>query len=233
MRRRYQQDNRAPEATMRTASAFAFFIATLPLTPGLAEQAAPSKPPVPSYIVADRGGAEQMLGAARADEVFSDRFTALRKRLIAASLRANPASGCAQPPDFTLELVAPIEASAETAAWQERYLIKCKPDVQRSFLLISAKGGMKTAELAPGGTIADMTLQRDVLQGVMAATVGRVSAKCKDVQIRDTRVTSLTSISQPWTEVWTLGACGTPIDVEVHFTPSPKGGTDWSVQVGK
>ena len=218
---------------MRTASAFAFFIATLPLTPGLAEQAAPSKPPVPSYIVADRGGAEQMLGAARADEVFSDRLTTLRKRLIAASLRANPASGCAQPPDFTLEVVAPIEASAETAAWQERYLIKCKPDVQRSFLLISAKGGMKTAELAPGGTIADMTLQRDVLQGVMAATVGRVSAKCKDVQVRDTRVTSLTSISQPWTEVWTLGACSTPIDVEVHFTPSPKGGTDWSVQVGK
>jgi hypothetical protein len=233
MRRRYQQDNRAPEATMRTASAFAFFIATLPLTPGLAEQAAPSKPPVPSYIVADRGGAEQMLGAARADEVFSDRFTALRKRLIAASLRANPASGCAQPPDFTLELVAPIEASAETAAWQERYLIKCKPDVQRSFLLISAKGGMKTAELAPGGTIADMTLQRDVLQGVMAATVGRVSEKCKDVRVRNTRVTSLTSTSQPWTEVWTLGACGTSIDVEVHFTPSPKGGTDWSVQVAK
>ena len=68
----------------------------------------------------------------------------LRKRLIAASLRANPASGCSQPPDFTLDVVAPIEASAETAAWQERYLIKCKPDVQRSFLLISALEGRQT-----------------------------------------------------------------------------------------
>ena len=218
---------------MRTASAFALLIATLPLSPSLAQQATPSTPPVPTYIVADRAGAERMLGAARADEVFSDRFTALRKRLVAASLRANPAPGCAQPPDFTLEVVAPIEANAETAAWQERYLIKCTPDVQRSFLLISAKGGMKTAELAPGGTIADITLQRDVLQGVMAATVGRVSEKCKDVRVRNTRVTSLTSISQPWTEVWTLGACGTPIDIEVHFTPSPKGGTDWSVQMAK
>jgi hypothetical protein len=218
---------------MRAVSAFAFFIAALPPSPGLAEQAAPAKSPVPSYIVADRAAAEQMLGAARADEVFSDRLTALRKRLIAASLRANPASGCAQPPDFTLEVVAPIEASAEATAWQERYLVKCKPDVQRSFVLISTKGGMGSAELAPGGTIADMTLQRDVLQGVMAATIGRVSAKCKDVQVRDTRVTSLTSTSQPWTEVWTLGGCGTSVDVEVHFTPSPKGGTDWSVQVGK
>jgi hypothetical protein len=218
---------------MRTASVFALFIATLPLSPSLAEQASRSKPPAPSYIVADRAAAEQTLGAARADEVFSDRFTALRKRLVAASLRANPASECAQPPDFTLEVVAPIEASADTAAWQERYLIKCKLDVQRSFVLISTKGGMKSAELAPGSTIADMTLQRDVLQGVMAATVGRVNAKCKDVQVRNTRVTSLTSISQPWTEVWTLGACGTPIDVEVHFTPSPKGGTDWYVQVVK
>jgi hypothetical protein len=208
-------------------------IATLPQSPGLAAQAAPSTPPVPGYIVADRAGAEQMLGVARTDGVFSDQFTPLRKRLVAASLRANPAPGCAEPPDFTLEVVAPIEANAETAAWQERYLIKCKPDVQRSFLLISAKGGIKTAELAPGGTIADITLQRDVLQGVMAATVGRVSEKCKDVQVRNTRVTSLTSISQPWTEVWTLGACGTPIDVEVHFTPSPKGGTDWSVQLAK
>jgi hypothetical protein len=218
---------------MRAVSAFAFFIAALPPSPGLAEQAAPAKSPVPSYIVADRAATEQMLGAARADEVFSDRLTPLRKRLIAASLRANPASGCAQPPDFTLEVVAPIEASAEATAWQERYLVKCKPDVQRSFVLNSTKGGMKSAELAPGGTIADMTLQRDVLQGVMAATVGRVSTKCKDVQVRDTRVTSLTSTSQPWTEVWTLAACGTPIDVEVHFTPSPKGGTDWSVQVAK
>ena len=218
---------------MRPASAFALLIATLPQSPGLAAQAAPSTPPVPGYIVADRAGAEQMLGIARTDGVFSDQFTPLRKRLVAASLRANPAPGCAEPPDFTLEVVAPIEANAETAAWQERYLIKCKPDVQRSFLLISAKGGIKTAELAPGGTIADITLQRDVLQGVMAATVGRVSAKCKDVQVRNTRVTSLTSISQPWTEVWTLGACGTPIDVEVHFTPSPKGGTDWSVQLVK
>ena len=97
---------------MRTASAFALFVATLPQNPGLAAQAAPSTPPVPSYIVADRGGAEQMLGAARADEVFSDQFTPLRKRLVAASLRANPAPGCAQPPEFTLEVVAPIEANA-------------------------------------------------------------------------------------------------------------------------
>ncbi len=125
--------------------------------------------------------------------------------------------------------MAPVEASA----WQESYLIKCKADVRRTFLLVSTKKGVKSAELAPGGTIADATLQRDVLQGVMAATIGRAPANCKDVQVRDTRVTFATAMAQPWTEVWTLGACGTAIDVEIDFTPSPRGGTDWSIHLGK
>jgi hypothetical protein len=51
--------------------------------------------------------------------------------------------------------------------------------------------------------------------------------------VRNTRVTSATALSQPWTEVWTLAACGKPIDVEVAFTPSPSGGTDWSIQMVK
>jgi hypothetical protein len=113
--------------------------------------AAPAGAPVPSYIEADRAGVERALGAALTDQVFSDRFTPLRKQLIAASLRANPAPGCARPPDFVLEVVAPIEASADASAWQERYLIKCNPDVRRTFLLVSTKTGMKSAELAPGG----------------------------------------------------------------------------------
>jgi hypothetical protein len=195
--------------------------------------ATPSNTPLPSYIEADRAGVERALGAALTDQVFSDRFTPLRKQLIAASLRANPASGCARPPDFVLEIVAPVDASADASAWQERYLIKCNPDVRRTFLLVSTKADVKSAELAPGGTIADATLQQDVLQGVMTATIGRVPARCKDVRVRDTRVTSATALSQPWTEVWTLAACGKPIDVEVAFTPSPRGGTDWSVQLVK
>ena len=198
-----------------------------------APSATPSNTPVPSYIEADRAGVERGLGAALTDQIFSDRFTPLRKQLLPASLRANPAPGCARPPDFVLEIVAPVEVSADASAWQERYLIKCNPDVRRTFLLVSTKTGMKSVEVAPGGTIADATLQQDVLQGVMTATIGRVPARCKDVRVRDTRVTSATALSQPWTEVWTLAACGKPIDVEVAFTPSPRGGTDWSVQLVK
>ena len=195
--------------------------------------ATPSNTPVPSYIEADRAGVKRALGAALTDQIFSDRFTPLRKQLLTASLRANPAPGCVRPPDFVLEIVAPVESSADAPAWQERYLIKCHPDVRRTFLLVSTKTGMKSAELAPGGTIADATLQQDVLPGVMTATIGRVPARCKDVGVRDTRVTSATAPSQPWTEVWTLAACGKSIDVEVAFTPSPRGGTDWSVQLVK
>jgi hypothetical protein len=61
----------------------------------------------------------------------------------------------------------------------------------------------------------------------------RVPDRCKDVRVRDTRVTSATDGSKPWTEVWTLAACGKPLDFEVRFTPSPGGGTDWSVQLAK
>jgi hypothetical protein len=126
---------------------------------------AQSPAPVPSYIEADRSPVEQALGPALTREVFSDRFTALRKQLVSTSLGANPAPGCERPPAFTLEVVDPVQASADASAWQERYLIKCKPDVRRTFLFVSTKNGVKTAELAPGGTITDMTLQRDELQG--------------------------------------------------------------------
>lgn len=218
---------------MRSVPCALMLAVALNETGDAASSTAPSQAPLPGYIAAERAPAEQVLGPARADEVFSDRLTPLRKRLIAASLRANPAPGCAQPPVFTLEIVAPIEASAEASAWQERYAVQCKPDVRRTFLLVATKDGMRSAELAPGGTIADATLQRDVLQGAMAATIGRAPATCKDVQVRDTRVTSATGLSQPWTEVWTLGACGRSIDVEVRFTPSPRGGTDWTIQAAK
>ncbi len=68
--------------------------------PGAGTNTAQARMPVPGYIEADRSSAEQALGPALADEVFSDKFTPLRKQLISASLRANPASGCARPPDF-------------------------------------------------------------------------------------------------------------------------------------
>ena len=75
-----------------------------PKASGEAANTTPSKTP-PSYIEADRSDADQVLGPALTDNVFSDRFTALRKQLVSASLRGNPASGCAEPPVFTLEVV--------------------------------------------------------------------------------------------------------------------------------
>ena len=174
------------------------------------------------------------IGRGACNDVFSDRFTALRKRQIASSLRDNPAAGCGATPAFTLQIVVGVERSPDGSAWQEVYVIKCKVDVRRTFLLfLLPKDGMKSVELAPGGTIADVTLQRDVLQGAsMAAMVGRgTAAGCKRVQVRDTRVTSGTGLSKtPWTEAWTMDACGTSVDVEIKFTPSAQGGTDWSIK---
>src|SRR3954471_19157196 len=129
----------------------------------------PSKTP-PSYIEADRSDADQVLGPALTDNVFSDRFTALRKQLVAASLRGNPASGCAEPPVFTLEVVSPEKPTQEGSAWEETYAIKCKERVRRTFLLfLSVKEGMKHSELAPGDTIA----RRDPATGLPPRRDGR------------------------------------------------------------
>src|SRR4051794_30258768 len=211
-------------------SAFVLAVSFLMAPPSHAEE---SQSRVPSYIETDRTQAEETLGGPLANDVFSDRFTALRKRLVASSLRANPAAGCGNPPAFTLQIVVGLERSPEGSVWRELYVIRCKVDVRRTFLLIlSPKDGMKSVELAPGGTIADVTLQRDVLQGAsVAAMIGRgTAAGCNRVQVRDTRVISGTGLSKPpWTEAWTMDACGTSVDVEIKFPPSAQGGTDWSI----
>ena len=59
--------------------------------------------------------------------------------------------------------------------------------------------------------------------------MSRARAGCKGAQVRNTRVTSATGASQPWTEVWSMDACGTPVDINVTFSPSPNGGIDWSI----
>jgi hypothetical protein len=218
------------ECLRARTSAFVLAVSFLMAPPSHAED---SQSRVPGYIEADRTQADQTLGEALANDVFSDRFTALRKRLVASSLRANPAAGCGNPPAFTLPIVVGLERSPDGSAWRELYVIRCKVDVRRTFLLIlSPKDGMKSVELAPGGSIADVTLQRDVLQGASAAAmINRATpAGCKRVQVRDTRVTSGTGLSNtPWTEAWTMDACGTSVDVEIKFTLSAQGGTDWSI----
>jgi hypothetical protein len=151
------------ECLSARTSAFVFAVSFLLVPPSHAEE---SQSRVPSYIEADRTQAEETLGGALANDVFSDRFTALRKRLIASSLRANPAAGCGAAPAFTLQIVVGVERSPEASAWQEVYVIRCKVDVRRTFLLfLSPKDGMKSVELAPGG-------RRDLATGRPSGRVG-------------------------------------------------------------
>ena len=225
------RSNKEKSGHLRTIACAVALTVAIPWPKASAEatNTSPSKP-LPSYIEADRSDADQVLGSALTDNVFSDRFTALRKQLVATSLRGNPAPGCAEPPVFTLEVVSPEKPTQDGSAWEETYAIKCKERGRRTFLLfLSAKDVMKHSELAPGDTIADAILQRDFLQGATAAPMTRARAGCKGAQVRNTRVTSATGASQPWTEVWTMDACGTSVDVGVTFTPSLKGGIDWSI----
>jgi hypothetical protein len=104
------------ECLSARTSAFVLAVSFLMAPPSHAEEA---QSRVPGYIEADRTEAEQTLGAALANDVFSDRFTALRKRLIASSLRDNPAAGCGDPPAFTLQTVAGGQRLPDVSAWME------------------------------------------------------------------------------------------------------------------
>ena len=120
-----------------------------PKASGEAANTTPSKTP-PSYVEADRSDADQVLGPALTDNVFSDRFTALRKQLVAASLRGMRLRDARS---------AGLHARGRVTGKTDRgrisvggtYAIKCKERVRRTFLLfLSVKEGMKRGELARG-----------------------------------------------------------------------------------
>jgi hypothetical protein len=86
-------------------------------------------------------------------------------------------------------------------------------------------------ELVPGQTNADPLLQRDVLQGVAAATAPVRPANCDKTYVTDTQVTKPTDSAGLWVERWTYDLCGTRAQTDMTFTPSNRGGTTWSAKI--
>lgn len=100
----------------------------------------------------------------------------------------------------------------------------------RTFNLMYSVGpnGLTRLGTLPGTTAADPVLQKDGLMYAQMAMAGSAPADCKKYLYLDTAFeafeTNLVSgRGRPWTEKWTVRACGVDAVVRMHFTPDATG----------
>ena len=107
------------------------------------------------------------------------------------------------------------------------------PRLLNAMTLVKPDGTLQTVPLLPGTTIADPQLQRDSVQ-YAAAGMGAMPPGCDRGGVADTKFLGVDgqpagtrptpgAPPQPWSELWTLDACGTRANVIMHFTPDANG----------
>lgn len=187
----------------------------------------------PAYMKADRSGVEKGFEALMAPDlknrskvanviagnIFSAQLTANRKKFIDITLKNIPAKDCPRNPPFTLIAIAPLFANdKDGTGWEERFEIACKPAVIRNVLFtVTRKAGVQMAESVPGESLAPVKVRNEFLPKLLATAS---SDDCKDVRAVDARVTQKPEKAMgPWTETWTLEACGKPREIGVSLTP--------------
>lgn len=198
-------------------------------------QVPPAGQAAPRYMEADRGPLTEAYGAALAARVFSDEFTAVRSRYILESARGLPGFRCPTNPPVALRVVAPWRGVPDRIAWVERYVVGCEPIAVRSLLMIWDGTELRAGHLVPGRTNTDPLLQRDVMQGIVAAAATIRPAGCQDqTLVVDVRLVDPQAPAPgAWNEVWSVMQCQARGEFRVSFTPAPQGGTTWSIQVAR
>lgn len=111
--------------------------------------------------------------------------------------------------------------------WQVRYAVDvCGGASLRNIVMQVVGGNIALAEMVPGDTLTDPTLQKDVVKSFdMAAEVAM--PKCVDTPvIREARVrVHPKTAKDPWEELWIGRMCGRDIGQVVMFVPNDKGTT--------
>jgi len=110
------------------------------------------------------------------------------------------------------------------------------PGCARQNVLLIARPGqpLRAMGMLPGGTAADPLLQRDAVRPALALAAGRLNG-CQAARIVDTRVAQPGRaeggrVVSAWVEEWVAAGCGGTMRIEVTLTPSPRGGTDYSLR---
>ncbi len=78
-----------------------------------------------------------------------------------------------------------------------------------------------------GGGLGDSQLKADVWNSILSSYASQ--KYCKDVTSVQIEVSRPPDSSGAWQEAWTVMACGQTNVLLIDFTPSPEGGTDYSV----
>ncbi len=186
----------------------------------------------PAYITADRQPLRRAFGDDLANRVFSNALTARRQTALVASVQRLPGFDCPQPLSMALVAVFPWPALPGRNAWIERYGVRCQPATVRNFLVVEEGGDVRFTELAPGTSNTDPLLQRDLMQGLAAASARTRPPGCNDplVVLNVRMVAEAAPVPGRWREVWDVSVCGQKSEIHVGFAPSPGRGTNWTIE---
>ena len=112
------------------------------------------------------------------------------------------------------QVISHVQGCGETRAFNLNYIV--------------GPNGLTRVGTLPGTTIADPWLQHDALTYAQMAMVNLTPAGCDEHLFVDTAFEGLKTgragpHAAPWTEKWTIRACGVEAVVRMHFTPDATG----------
>jgi hypothetical protein len=181
----------------------------------------------PRYIRAKPDAVTKAFGPDIARKIFSDDYTAIRQQAMARSQKMVPGFDCSAGTKIALTDLVPYPVRPGVVSWIETYEVGCKPRATRSFLLLLEDDQIRIGELLPGLTRTDPLLQRDANAAARAVVKVKKPEGCHRAVLTDTSVITAPLGRDPWVERWTFDLCGKSAAVEMRFTPSLRGGTDW------
>jgi len=185
------------------------------------------------YISADRGLVTKAFGPKIAARIFSDEFTPTRADVIQKSAVNIPGFRCPAKPQIALLEILPYPVAPKAISWVERYAVGCEPRARRNFMLFLEGEKSRAIELLPGETKADPRLQRDSLRAAKMVAARVNPPGCEKSWVTDTSEIEPFKRGTPWIERWKLDLCGKEAEVEMTFTPTSDGGTDFAASLAK
>ncbi|MBV9626551.1 MAG: hypothetical protein JO230_00510 [Xanthobacteraceae bacterium] len=189
---------------------------------------------VPAYIKADPAAVMKAFGKPLADKIFSDAYTSVRRQAIGRSVKSVPGYQCSSDPKMVLKDVDPAATQGNTVSWVEQFALMCEPHTQRNFFIILNGDNVRAIEMLPGTRAADPLLLHDAMPSAMLVLNTASPKECQHPVATDSKIIGPAPTGgKPWRERWTFDACGKKAEVDINFTPSPNGGTDWAASLVK
>jgi len=141
---------------------------------------------------------------------------------------------------ISFSILKPLKFSATSAtpiegAWTYRYkFTRCGESIIYNALNIARENqNPQIVSLVPGTTNCDPLLIKDAYNGIYANLAlhnAQSTTSCKTAHVLNTEITMpQTAQNAKWEEKWTVKECENTLETLFCFTPSEKGGTNWTI----